>query len=260
MANFTAQGTQVSIGGTPIFARSASANTSISLEAVRVLGKTASQGVAPSGPQETTVNIEYYIQSSDPGKNIVDTIISNPSAYNGTSISIGSATITKAFLTSLSISAEPEGLVTASASFVCYEPGINLNIGSFQSPGGSAQNLQFAHGAGSTINSAGINNPIGFSYEASFEWEPVLIMGSAGTPDAGGYIFNGGTETLSVRGAGAGGQITYCPTTRTASAIARSVCGNNSITYTVDGVLTSAEINASVGGFAEGGYTVVKQY
>jgi hypothetical protein len=257
MANFTAQGTQVSIGGTPIFARSASANTSISLEAVRVLGKTASQGVAPSGPQETTVNIEYYIQSSDPGKNIVDTIISNPSAYNGTSISIGSATITKAFLTSLSISAEPEGLVTASASFVCYEPGINLNIGSFQSPGGSAQNLEFAHGAGS---SAGISNPIGFSYEASFEWEPVLIMGSAGTPDQGGYIFNGGTETLSVRGAGAGGQVTYCPTTRTATANARSICGGSSVNYSVAGVITSSEISASVGGFAEGGFTVVKQY
>ena len=257
MANFTSQGTQVSIGGTPIFARSASANTNISVEAVRVLGKTAAQGVAPSGPQETTVNIEYYIQSSDPGKNIVDAIKLNPSAYNGTSISIGSATITKAFLTSLNVSAEPEGLVTASASFVCYEPGINLNIGSFQSPGGSAQDLQFAHGAGSTAN---ISNPIGFTYEASFEWEPVLIMGSAGTPDAGGYIFNGGTESITVRGAGAGGQVTYCPTTRTATATARSVCGNNSVTYDVAGIITAAEINASVGGFAEGGYTVVKQY
>jgi hypothetical protein len=257
MANFTSQGTQVSIGGTSIFARSASANTSISLEAVRVLGKTAAQGVAPSGPQETTVNIEYYIQSSDPGKNIVDNITANPSAHQGTTIQIGSATITKAYLTSLSVSAEPEGLVTASASFVCYEPGINLNIGSFQSPGGSAQNLQFAHGAGST---ADISNPIGFTYEASFEWEPVLIMGSVGKPDAAGYIFNGGTESITVRGAGAGGQVTYCPTTRIASASARSVCGGGGVNYSVNGSLTAADINASVGGFAEGGYTVVKNY
>jgi hypothetical protein len=255
MSQLSAAGVRVFIGSTQVFARSASASSNMSVEGVRILGNSLSQGTVPSGPLETTANIEYYIQGSDPVYALVQTIVGNVGSYKGTDIRIGNATITKAYLTSYSVSAEPEGLVSASCSFVSYERQQNLTIG-LVTPPSSFGNLNFAHGQGS---SAGIANSVGFSYDASFEWEPILIMGAAGQPQQDGYIFNGGELSMTLRGAGAGNTINYCMTDGTATASAGSVCGGSaSQQYTIQGKLAGAEINAEVGGFAEGGFTVTR--
>jgi hypothetical protein len=253
MSAFSANGVVVSMGGGTCYARSASANSTMSVEGVRVLGKALAQGTAPSGPMETTANIEYYIAGADPGWGIVQSIIGNPTTYGGTSIQIGGASINKAYLTSYSLTAEPDGLITASASFVSYENTQNLVIGTAQA-GGNAGNIGFAHGQGS---SAGANG-VGFSAEASFEWEPLLIMGAQGKPQPQ-YLFNGGSVSLTVRRAGGGGSVSYCLTNGTATATAAAVCGGGGgQTYSVAGQITAAEVSAEVGGFAEGGITVTR--
>jgi hypothetical protein len=254
MSNFSAAGVIVNFNGANVFARSASASSTMSVEPVRILGNALSQGTVPSGPLETTANIEYYLQSSDPGWSLLQSIISNPTQHQGVSVRIGGANINKAYLTSYSLSAEPEGLISASVSFVTYEKSQNLIIGTPTAPA-SLGNLNFAHGQGST---AGLANSVGFSIDGSLEWEPVLIMGSQGQP-LSQYLFNGGTLSLTVRGAGAGGSVNYCMADGNASATANAVCGGGgSISYTVQGKLSSAEISAEVGGFAEGGFTVTR--
>ena len=250
-----AAGVTVDIDGKKVYARSASARSTMSTEGVRALGFAVAQGQVPSGPQETTVNVEYYIQGSDPVYGIVQSITANPTSHKGVSVKVGAANITKAHLTSHSVTAEPDGLVTASASFVSYEPGQNLSIGQ-GTPSSAPATLAFAHGQGSSV---GGGQSVGFTYEANFEWEPILLMGAAGKPNAEGYIFNGGTVSLTTRTVGGGGNVSYCLNDGTASASANAVCGGGGgQTYSVKGKLTSAEVNAEVGGFAEGGTTVTQ--
>jgi hypothetical protein len=250
-----AAGITVSINGTKMQARSASASSTMSTEGVRTLGNAVAQGQVPSGPQETTANIEYYIQGTDPVYAITKAIEGNPTQHKGADIKIGGASF-KGYLSSHSVTAEPDGLVTASASFVCYEPGINLTLGQ-GSPTTSPANLAFAHGQGSSV---GAGQSIGFTYEASFEWEPILLMGAAGKPSTEGYIFNGGSLSLTTRTVGGGGSVSYCLTDGTASATAAAVCaGGGGQVYSVQGKITSSEVNAEIGGLAEGSTTVTKQ-
>lgn len=255
MSALSANGVIVSIGGGTCYARSASANSTMSVEGVRVLGKALAQGTVPSGPMETTANVEYYIMGGDPGWAIVQSIMNNPTVYAGSTIKIGGASITKAYLTSFSVTAEPEGLVTASVSFVSYEKQQQLVIGSASAPGGQPGNLAFAHGQGSN---AGGSNSVGFSAEASFEWEPLLTMGAQGQPQPQ-YLFNGGSVSLTIRNAGGGGSVSYCLTNGQATATAGTVCGGGAgQAYSVAGQITAAEVSAEVGGFAEGGFTVTR--
>jgi len=256
---FNAQDITVTIGGTKVFASSANASTSISQQPIKVLGNALAQGQAPSGPQETTVSIEYYIQGSDPVRAICTAILGNPATYQETSIGIGGANISKCYLTSLSVSAEPQSLVTASCNFVSYQPGTDLVIGVGSPNNTPNANLKFAHGSAAGT-SASVSNALGFQYEASFQWKPILILGANGVPLAQ-YTFDGGTETLTVRGVGAGGQVSFCPTTSQASASVATICGGGGSTnYSViNGSLTSADISADVGGFPEGSFTVTKQ-
>jgi len=262
MANFSAQNTVVRVAGSQIYANSATATATKSIEAVRALGYALSQGQATSGPVETTISLDYFIQGgTDPIKSISDTIIANPIIYAngiGAIINIGGVSISKCYLTSYSCSAEPNSLVTASASFVAYSKTQLINIGLNGAASTSAANLAFAHGAGSTT--AALSNAIGFTYECSFEYEPVILLGKQGEPEAG-LIYNGGTQTLNVRGIGAGDTVTYCPSSRTVGASVGTLCGGGGgLSFSItNGELTSAEANASVGGYQEGSITITKQ-
>jgi hypothetical protein len=252
-----AAGITVTINGATVYARSASANSTQSTEPIKVLGYALAQGQAPSGPTETTVNVEYYIQDGDPVYSLAEEIIGDPTSHTGVDINIGSATIKKAFLTSHSVTAEPQGLVTASASFVSFEQDNNLTIGT-SDPETAPGSLPFAHGQGSTAG--GASQSSGFTYESNFEWEPILLMGAKGVPLEGEpCIFNGGTQTLNIREIGGGGTVSYCLTDNSAEATVAASCGGANQAYSVNGQVTSAEINAEVGGFAEGGITITKQ-
>jgi hypothetical protein len=106
---------------------------------------------------------------------------------------------------------------------------------------------------------------LGFQYEASFQWKPILLMSKAGNPEDQ-LVFDGATESITIKGVGAGKAVTFCgETIATASVVVSALACNNSsatpITYSViNGTVVSANISADVGGFPEGSYTITKNY
>jgi hypothetical protein len=260
MSQYSAQNITVTVAGSQIYATNATASSSKSVEAVRTLGNLLSQGMSTTGPVETTISIEYYIQANDPIKSIADTILSAPVTYGngiGSIINIGNATINKCYLTSYSLTAESNSLVTASASFISRASSQSLVMGLNTAPAVIAD-LKFAHGGAS--NSTLVSKATSFTYECSFEWEPIILMGKLGEPEPG-VLFNGGSQSLNVKGIGAGGTVTYCPQTQTASASVAQLCGGGgSLTLSVtNGDITASEVSAAVGGFQEGSITVTRQ-
>lgn len=263
MSQYSAQNVIVTVNAGKIFASNATASATKPVEAARTLGNLLSQGLITTGPVETTISLEYYLKDSlDPIKNIADAILSNPLSYANSAggiIKIGQATINKCYLTNYSCTAESNSLVTASASFISYGKEQDLNIGA-NAEISSAQTYKFAHGAASA--STLLARATAFTYECSFQWEPVLLIGKQGEVEQG-LLFNGGSQSLNVRGIGAGGKVSYCPQTQTASASVGTInCngGNSSLAFSViNGDITSAEVNAAVGNFQEGSITVTRQ-
>jgi hypothetical protein len=261
MSQFSAQNVKVQFQG-EVFATSVSVEQSKSTEAVRTLGNFLAQGQVPTGPVETTISIDYLLKDgADPFKSVSDSIIIAPLDYSkqGTNgLSIAGASFSKIYMTSHSVSAEAEGLVNGSVTFVNFaKDGIPIPT---QAAGtaSASQNFSFAHGFSSTIG--GGSNAIGFTYECSFEFEPVLLMGAGGEPDPNGLLFNGGTQSLTVRGVGASKNVTFCPKTETATAnaIALSCGGGGSTSYSCIGDITAGGFSAQTDGFQEGSFTVTK--
>jgi hypothetical protein len=264
MSNFSAQNVKVSFNG-DVFATSVSIEQTKSTEAVRTLGNFLAQGQVPTGPVETTISIDYLLKDgADPFKKESDSIIADPLNYAkaGTAgLGIAGTAFSKVYLTSHSVTAEAEGLVNASVSFVNFAkdgPALPSQAAAVTS---TAQSYAFGHGFSSTI--AGQTNAVGFSYETSFEWEPVLLMGKQGEPDSAGLLFNGGSQSLTVRGIGASKNVKFCPVkeTATATAIALSCAGGGQTVYTVkDGDITAGGFSAQTDGFQEGTFTVTKLF
>lgn len=262
MSQLSAQNVKVTLGGTEIYATSVSVEQTKSTEAVRTLGNFLAQGQVPTGPVETTISIDYLLKDGvDPFKAVSDAIISNPLTYakQGTaSISIAGTSLSKVYLTSHSVTAEAEGLVNGSVSFVNFaKDGITLPSQA-SAVASQAQNFSFAHGFTSTV--AAGSQAVGFTYECSFEWEPVLLMGKGGDPDPNGLLFNGGSQSLTVRGVGASKSVKFCPVTEAASAtaVALSCGGAGQTAYSVIGDITAGGFSAQTDGFQEGTFTVTK--
>jgi hypothetical protein len=263
MSQFSAQNVKVQLNGAEIFATNVSVEQTKSTEPVRTLGNFLSQGQIPSGPVETTLSIDYLLKDgADPFKTISDGIISGPLNYAkaGTAgISVAGAGFSKMYMTSHSVTAEADGLVQGSVSFVNFaKDGPSLPT-SAQGVSSQAQAYSFAHGFASTAQ--GTSQAVGFNYECSFEWEPVLLMGKQGAPDDAGLLFNGGSQSLTVRGLGAAKQVTFCPKTETASATATalSCTSAGSTNYQVQGGdITAGGFSAQTDGFQEGSFTVTK--
>ena len=262
MSQFSAQNVKVSLGGAEIFATSVSVEQTKSTEAVRTLGNFLSQGQVPTGPVETTISIDYLLKDgADPFKTVSDSIAGGPLAYapQGTQgLTIAGTAMNKIYMTSHSVTAEAEGLVNGSVSFVNFaKDGINLP-NQAQGVASKAQSYSFAHGFSSTV--AGGSQAVGFTYECSFEWEPVLLMGKQGEPDQNGLLFNGGSQSLTVRGVGASKSVKFCPQTESASASAVALSCNSagSTQYQVQGDITAGGFSAQTDGFQEGSFTVTK--
>jgi hypothetical protein len=262
MSQFSAQNVKVQLGGAEIYATSVSVEQTKSTEAVRTLGNFLAQGQVPTGPVETTISIDYLLKDgNDPFKSVSDVIISGPLNYAkvGTAgLTIAGTAMSKIYLTSHSVTAEAEGLVNGSVSFVNFaKDGITLPSQA-TAVASQSQSFTFAHGFSSTV--AGGTQAVGFTYESSFEWEPVLLMGKQGEPDANGLLFNGGSQSLTVRGVGASKSVKFCPVTETASAtaIALSCAGAGQTQYQVQGDITAGGFSAQTDGFQEGSYTVTK--
>lgn len=243
----------VSVGQGSLFANSASFSFSVPIEGVRSLGQKNAIADIPNGPIEGTLNIEYIVTSSDPGDAIFQSIINNPGAYEGTSVSIGGKTFQKAFLTSHSLTAEANAIVNGSLSFTVFGEGGGEMV---QSSPGSASNISIGHGTASTA----ITNATSFEYNASVEWEPIYVLSSA---DNVGVTFRSAQQTLDIRGFNLGRAITKCPGTEpNVNVSIGAVCGGGSLVNIgiTNGKVASSESSVSAGGYVEGSFQIVKNY
>jgi hypothetical protein len=243
----------VSVGSTPIFANSASYSFSVPIEGIRALGQRNAIADIPNGPIEGTLNIEYIVTSADPGDTIFQALISNPGAYQGTSVSIGGKTFQKAFLTSHSLTAEANAIVNGSLSFTVFGEGGGPMS---ESTAGTSSNISIGHGTAS----AAITNATSFEYNASVEWEPIYILNSA---DSIGVTFRSAQQTLDIRGFNLGKAITKCPEDAGAVNVSiGAVCGGGNLVNIgiTNGKIASSESSVSAGGYVEGSYQIVKNY
>jgi hypothetical protein len=242
----------VTVGGTPLFATSASYSFSVPIEGVRALGQKNAINEIPNGPIEGTLSIEYILTASDIGKSIFDAVIANPGAYQGTSVTIGGTSFPKGYLTSHSLSAEANSIVNGSLSFTVFgEGGGPMTEGT----AGSANNVDIGHGTATTA----ITNAISFEYNASIEWEPIYILGSA---DAQGVTYRSAEQTINVRGFNAGKAITKCPGSDNVNINIGAICTNTSLfsLSITNAKVQSSESSVSAGGYVEGSYELIKTY
>ena len=243
----------VSVGGSPVFANSASYSFSVPIEGVRSLGQKNAIANIPNGPVEGTLNIDYIITDTDPGNTIFQSITNNPGAYAGTSVSIGGQTFANAYLTSHSLTAEANSIVNGSLSFTVYDEG----GGAMSSSTAEAViNSPIGHGTAS----AAVANATSFEYNASVEFEPAYILGSA---DNIGVTFRSAQQTLDIRGFNLGKAITQCPEDPgTVNVSIGAVCGGSNLVdiSIVGGKIATSESSVSAGGFVEGSYQIVKNY
>jgi hypothetical protein len=242
----------VSVGGSNIYANSASYSFQVPMEGVRVLGQKNAIATIPNGAVEGTINIDYIISAGDPGFNIFQTIVNNPGAYQGTPVSIGGQSFAKAYLTSHTLSAEANAIVNGSLSFTVFGPGGGPMS---QGGGGTATNVPIGHGSASSA----ISQAIGFEYNSSIEWEPIYILGSQ---TAIGITFRSARQSITARGLNAGRAVSQCPGSDSVNVSVGAICGggggvNASIS---DGKLTSSESTVSAGGYVEGSFEIVREY
>jgi hypothetical protein len=244
---------RVTVNSTPLFATSASYSFSVPIEGVRALGQKNAINDIPNGPIEGTLNIEYILTANDIGKTIFDAIIANPGAYAGSTVVIGGNSFTNAYLTSHTLTAEANSIVNGSLSFTVFGEGGGPMT---QESALTTPNVSIGHGTATTA----ITNAISFDYNASIEWEPVYVLGSA---DAQGVTYRSAQQTISIRGFNIGKAVTKCPgPDNTVNINIGAVCGGGSLftLSVVSAKVQSSESSVSAGGYVEGSYELIKTY
>jgi hypothetical protein len=247
------QNIAVSVAGSALFANSASFSFDAPIEAVRSLGQLNAIADIVNGPIEGNLNIDYIISSSShPGKTISEAIIAG--TYSPISVSIGGRTFPSGFLSSYTLSAEPNSIINASLSFNVYGP---LTFAGMQSSSaGTSTTNTIAHGANSNV--ATVANAISFEYSFGVEWEPIYVLNSS-LPTA--VVFRSAEETLNISGPNIGSTVVQCPTPTTATANIGALCGSNLFSITMsDAKIQSSESSVDAGGFVEGNFVLVKNY
>lgn len=249
-------------GATQLQANSASISFSVPIEPVRALGQKNAISEIASGPPEGSIQIDYIVAgNSDIGRDIFTSYITaNSPSDIRTSITIGGRTFPSGYLTSYSISAEPNSIINASLNFNVYG---ELTFDSLaSSPNTPVSNPSIAHGSKTSISQGGalITDAIGFDYSASIDWEPIFVLNNA---NAILVNYVGAQETLSVRGNNLAKAVTACPgSINTVDVNIRSICDGNSLeTITMSNAkVQDSELSVQAGGFVEGSYTLLKTY
>jgi hypothetical protein len=250
------------VGTTYLQANNASISFSVPIEPVRALGQKNSIAEIPSGPPEGSIQIDYIVIGSDPGRSIFESYVNlaNTPSNIRTSITIGGRTFPSGYLTSYSISAEPNSIINASLSFNVYGE-FNFNeLVSSQNP--AIPSPSIAHGSKTSITegSTVLTDAIGFDYSASIDWTPIFVLNN---PNAILVNYGGAQETLAVRGNNIAKAVTACPgSADTVNVNIRSICAGASIaTITMTNAkVQDSELTVQAGGFVEGTYTLLKTY
>jgi hypothetical protein len=248
--NFT--NIDVSVGGEKLYATNASYSFSVPVEGVRSLGQKNAINTIPNGPIEGTLNIDYIITNNDPGKSIFDEIVQDPGGYEGSEVEIGGQNFNKAYLTSHTVSAEANSIVNGSLSFSVFGPGGGAMS---EGGGGTDQDISIGHGVATTV----VTDAISFEYNATVEFEPVYILGSA---EVEGVTFRSAQQVINIRGFNIGKAIEACPGEDSVNISIGAICaGGGLANFSIQNAkVQSSESSVSAGGFVEGSYELIKTY
>jgi len=162
-----------------LFASSVSISQELPSETLPNLGQQGLSGVYPTEPPNGTVSVDFYISGAAEISSFLDLKKFSYQMDEGDfiDISVGPYSVDEAVLTSYSIEAAPNDLITASASFDYYG---SLIVGSVvpQSP----QTGKLAHGnlsTGTFAESLGFSTaPFSFSYSLNQSYEILRTLGS----------------------------------------------------------------------------------
>ena len=239
----------VTVSGQTILANNVSLDQNISITPVRALGRSNGLPIQNEPPQ-TTIAVDFYIQEA-----AAYTVFRDMRSGNGTfSVEVGGTTLDDCLLSSFSIAAQSNQVITASANmFTRKAPAITA--GSSSSFGAA----ELAHGATSTGAVASNSEGFSFNYEMSKEYTntPVLGKFSPGT-----YTFSAGSESISMEGsdlptaAGTGA----CNSDATAGINIKGICDSDYGTIGVTGAVTAANVSVSEGDVVRGTTTITRYF
>jgi hypothetical protein len=190
---------EVKISTTGILAESASIESSLSLSPAYSLGHRGSQDQVPSGPLKTTISIDYYLKTDREPNYAISSGLRSYLSDTPSPVGIKIAGLgAPAYLERYSLRTEPNSLIKANASYVCFTPlGGELREKLFNANYSGTNASGVGHGWTTNITSTtdqSNNRTLGFSYDFSAKWEPVYKMGTANPVNV---LFHGGQETFS---------------------------------------------------------------
>lgn len=173
---------ELSINNTGIIATSANLNSDVNLGPVYTLGKRKPfKRQVTTGPASSTFQIQYIINpTGDPAFNTVSEIknfISAPANYDGVTIALAGITGYNCYLNNYSMKIEPNNVVTAQASYICYKP-ISGNLSLKTNPN-TASADSIAHSSKiSLISGKSLNgDTYNFSYTFAANLNPIYVLG-----------------------------------------------------------------------------------
>lgn len=239
----------VSVSGQTILANNVSLDQNISITPVRALGKSNGLPIQNEPPQ-TTIALDFYIQEQ-----AAYTVFTNMKNGDGEfDVVVGGTTLNGCLLSSLSIAAQSNQVITASANmFTRQAPA--LTAGSSSSFGAA----ELAHGATSTGAVASNSEGFSFNYEMSKEYTNTPVLGRF---SPGEYTFSAGTESISMEGsdlptaAGTGA----CTSDVTAGINIKGICDTDYGTLNVTGAVTAANVSVSEGDVVRGTTTITSYF
>lgn len=261
-----------------LVASSLTAGENLPLQAVRALGYNGAVAVAANGPVEGTWSTTYTLiknavtsvgcgSSMTPDGDCDDFMSSAPLTWGSgdyISLKVGNSDLfAQGMANSLSITAEPNAIITATLGGNFYDGGLTPAAGTIKAGSATAGHgtLAAAHGSTSTGQKVGFScDPFSASYEASRGFNPIYSLGSLAakfvmvTDPQQSVTFQG--ENIPT-GTVTSGATPTCVAPTNASMTIKDTCGNGVTTLSVCGYIQSRDIEIAENDVLRGNVTIV---
>tara|TARA_B100000214_G_C23925528_1_gene608165 strand:- start:87 stop:1010 length:924 start_codon:yes stop_codon:yes gene_type:complete len=249
------------------------------LQAVRALGYNGAVAVAANGPIEGTFSITYNLVNTRETKGSAvctgskmeadgncdwvtsSTVMTYGSGkYISLKVGTGDDLFSQGLANSLSVTAEPNSIITATLGGNYYDGGIQA--ASVTAGAGTAANgsLAVAHGAATSPSTTGLGfscDPFSANYEASRGFNPIYSLGSL---DARFVMVTDPQQSITYQGEqipAGGGSDVNCLDPTNASLTVNDQCGQEITTLNVCGFIQSRDIEIAENDVLRGNITIV---
>ncbi len=261
-----------------LVASSLTAGENLPLQAVRALGYNGAVAVAANGPVEGTWSTTYTLiknavtslgcgSAMTPDANCDDFMGSGPLTWgSGDYITLkvgGSDLFKQGMANSLSVTAEPNAIITATLGGNFYDGGLLPAAGKIAAGAaeGGYGTLAAAHGSTSTSSKVGFScDPFTASYEASRGFNPIYSLGQLA---ARFVMVTDPQQSVTLQGENlptgtvTGGAAPTCVAPINASVIIKDTCNQDVTTLEVCGYVQSRDIEVAENDVLRGNVTVV---